>query len=204
MEAYPLVNQEAVTVAEVLIREFISRFGVPLILHFDQGQNFESAVSEMCKLLGVTKIRTTPLHPQSDGMVECFNRILEAQLSKFVEDHQQDLDLHLPLLLMAYRTAIYEATGYTPASLMLRRDLRLPFDLLFGRPRDETPTTTTTFSEELGKRPEQVQEFVYTNLKVATDRMKERYDSMAEDTPLEKGQPVWVYIPQLKKGISQN
>ena len=33
VEAYALVNQEAVTVAEVLIREFISRFGVPLILH---------------------------------------------------------------------------------------------------------------------------------------------------------------------------
>ena len=43
------VNQEAVTVAEVLIREFISRFEVPLILHSDQGRNFESAVSsEMC------------------------------------------------------------------------------------------------------------------------------------------------------------
>ena len=49
MEAYPLVSQEAVTVAEVLIPEFISIFEVPLILHSDQGQDFESAVSsEMC------------------------------------------------------------------------------------------------------------------------------------------------------------
>ena len=89
VEAYPLVNQEAVTVAGVLIREFISRFGVPLILHFDQGRNFESAVfSEMCKLPGVAKTRTTPLNPQSDGMVEHFNRTLEAQLSKYVKDHQ--------------------------------------------------------------------------------------------------------------------
>ena len=73
VEAYPLVNPEAVTVAEVLIREFIRRFGVSLILHFDQRRNFESAVfSEMCKLLRVTKTRTTPIHPQSDGMVERF------------------------------------------------------------------------------------------------------------------------------------
>ena len=135
-------------------------------------------------------------------MVECFNRTLEAQLSKFVEDHQQDWDLHLPLLLMAYRTAVREATGCTPACLMLGRDLRLPIDLVFGRPEDEMPNTTTIFSEELGKRPEQVHEFARANLKVATDRMKERYDSMAEDTPQEKGEPVWAYIPQRKKGIS--
>ena len=49
VEAYPLVNQEAVTGAELLIREFISIFEVPLILYSDQGRNFESAVSsEMC------------------------------------------------------------------------------------------------------------------------------------------------------------
>ena len=45
VEAYPLLNQEAVTVAEVLIPEFISIFEVPLILHSDQGWNFESTVS---------------------------------------------------------------------------------------------------------------------------------------------------------------
>ena len=86
-------DQEATTVAEILVREVVSRFGVPLTLHSDQGRNFESTVfSEMCRLLGVRKTRTTPLHPQSDddGMVERFNRTLEAQLSKFVDRNQRD------------------------------------------------------------------------------------------------------------------
>ena len=140
VEAYALPNQEATTVAEFLVKEFVARFGVPLMLHSDQGRNFESVVFlEMCALLGITKARTTPLHPQSDGMVERFNRTLEAQLSKFVEDH-------LPLLLMAYRTAIHESTGCTPASLMLGRDLRLPIDLLYGRP-DEEPSWKQGWSE---------------------------------------------------------
>ena len=70
-EAYPLPNQETVTVVEVLVTEFVCRFGVPLELHSDQGRNFESAVfAKMCNLLGIEKTRTTPLHPQSDGMVE--------------------------------------------------------------------------------------------------------------------------------------
>jgi len=86
VEAYPLPNQEAPTVAEVLVKEYVCRFGVPLLLHSDQGRNFESAVFQgMCQLLGIQKTRTTPYHPQSDGMVERFNRTLEAQLSKFAD-----------------------------------------------------------------------------------------------------------------------
>ena len=78
-------------VHHALITLSVSRFGVPLMLHSDQGRDFKSMVfSEMCGLLGIAKTRTTPLHPQLDGMVEHFNRTLQAQLSKFVEDHQCD------------------------------------------------------------------------------------------------------------------
>ena len=66
-EAYAIPNQEATTVARVLVEEFLARFSIPRQIHSDQGRNFESKVSqEMCKLLGMDKTRTTPLHPQSD------------------------------------------------------------------------------------------------------------------------------------------
>lgn len=78
-EAYALPNQETVTVANVLVSQFFSRFGVPGELHSDQGRNFESSVfQEVCTLLEIHKTRTTALHPQSDGMVERYNRTIEA------------------------------------------------------------------------------------------------------------------------------
>ena len=44
-----LPNQEATTVTEVLVKEFVARFGVPRELHSGQGCNFESSVfQEMC------------------------------------------------------------------------------------------------------------------------------------------------------------
>ena len=56
-EAYSLPNQEATIVAEVLVKEFVSRFGVPRELHSDQGCNFESSVfQEMCRLLGIRRL----------------------------------------------------------------------------------------------------------------------------------------------------
>ena len=83
-EAYALPNQEAKTVAKVLVDQFVSRFGAPAQLHSDQGRNFESQVfTEMCKVLRIEKTRTTPLHPQSDGMVERSSRTLEHRSSFF-------------------------------------------------------------------------------------------------------------------------
>ena len=56
VEGYALPNQEAVTVADVLVKEFVCRLGVPLFIHSDQGRNFESAVfGEMCRLLGINE-----------------------------------------------------------------------------------------------------------------------------------------------------
>lgn len=102
MEAYPLQDQKAETVAMVFVRQFISRFGVPLQLRSDQGGSFESVLfNDVCSLLGVDKTRTTALHPQSDGMVERFNRTLENQLAVVVEKHQQDWDDHVRLILLA-------------------------------------------------------------------------------------------------------
>ncbi|GFW59237.1 retrovirus-related Pol polyprotein from transposon 412 [Trichonephila clavipes] len=70
-EANPIPDQEASTVAEVLVQHWISRFRVPLQLHSDQGRNFDSAVCKrLCEILAIDKTRTTALHPQSDGMVE--------------------------------------------------------------------------------------------------------------------------------------
>ncbi|PIK39039.1 Retrovirus-related Pol polyprotein from transposon [Apostichopus japonicus] len=90
-EAFAIADMEAETVARVLVEEFICRFGVPEELHTDQGRQFESELFQhMCRLLDIHKTRTTPFHPQSDGMVERFNRTLEDMLSLVVSENQKD------------------------------------------------------------------------------------------------------------------
>ena len=173
VEAYPLENQRADVVAEVLVKEFISRFGVPMQMHSDQGRNFESAVfSGVCNLLGINKTRTTALHPESDGMMERFNRTLENQLAIFVEHHQKDWYGHVPLLMMSYRSAVHENTKQTPAKLMFGREVNLPLDLLFGKPPNEKVKSVDDYVEMLEKRLENVYEFARIRTRVANDRMK--------------------------------
>ena len=51
VEAYALADQEATTVARVFLNEFVSRNGVPCVLHTDQGANFESNLfKELCRI----------------------------------------------------------------------------------------------------------------------------------------------------------
>jgi len=105
----------ATTIAEKFVSEFVCRFGVPRQLHTDQGTNFESNVmAEVGKLLDIEKTRTTPLHPQSDGQVERYNRTLVEMLRGKLQDDQEHWDLQLPTCMMAYRSAIHESKGFTP------------------------------------------------------------------------------------------
>lgn len=67
-------------------------------------------------------------------MVERFNRTLEVGLAMFVNDNHSDWDKHIPLFLMAYRTAVHETTKVTPSQMMLGREMRVPIDLWIGRP----------------------------------------------------------------------
>lgn len=118
---------------EVLVNNWISRYGVPLELHSDQSQNFESAKFKgLCELMGSSK--TITVRPKSDGMVDRCSATLETNLRLFVNDHQTDWDWHILLFLLAFRTATHENTGRTLASVLYGRWLRLPADFLFGRP----------------------------------------------------------------------
>jgi hypothetical protein len=102
-EIYAIPNQEASAVAEALVTNFC-RFGVPRELHSDQGRNCESRViQEVLQRLGVSKTHTTPLHLQSDGMVERYTKTVEEHLRKVVALHQRDWDARLPTFLLAYR-----------------------------------------------------------------------------------------------------
>ena len=123
-EAIPLENLEAKTVARALIDNFITKFGVPLFIHTDQGASFESQLfQEMCQVLGIKKTRTTKARPQSDGMIERANRTILNMLSAFVSEHQKDWDEYVPLVMMAYRSSVHESTGTSACKMTFGHEI---------------------------------------------------------------------------------
>ncbi len=204
-EAYAVPDQSASTTAQRLVDEMFARFGVPDELHSDQGRNFESRLfSEVCQRLGVKKTRTTPLRPQSDGLVERFNRTLATQLAILTSQHQRDWDQHLPLVLWAYRTAVQESSQYTPAALMFGRELRTPVDLVFGSPPEPEIAggPELDYFRRLKERLSTVHQLAREALEDAGARQKRAYDNRAHGPILRPGDRVWVFCPQRKRGLS--
>ena len=69
VEAFPLQNTQATTVAQILVKEICFRYGPPQELLNNLGSNFISKlVQNTCKLLGIRRIYTTPYHPQTNGL----------------------------------------------------------------------------------------------------------------------------------------
>ena len=92
-EVFPTPDQSAVTIAQLLVSEIVSRHGVPQELLSDRSAVFLSKVlHEVYRLMGIHKVSTTAYHPQTDGLVERFHRTLTAMLSKTTQPGGSDWD----------------------------------------------------------------------------------------------------------------
>ena len=202
-EAFAIQNQEATTVAEKLVNEMFLRFSPPTQLHSDQGRQFESSVmSEVCKLLGIAKSRTTAYHPQCDGLVERHNRTLLAMLSTHTQEHPQSWDIHLPKLSFAYNSSEHASTGFSPFFLMFGREPRLPVDVMYGAAPTDFPSSSH-YASELRSLLASSYQRVRDNLKAAHQRQKELYDKRVHGQPFTVGEFVWLHNPHVPLGHSR-
>ena len=112
-------RKTALSVADAFFQHVVCRFGMLSVIHSDQGREFENKVmQELCFLCGAHKTRTTPYNPESDGLVEHFNRTLLMMLAMFAGENKDDWDDLLPVVMMAYRSSVHESTGFSPYRLM--------------------------------------------------------------------------------------
>ena len=190
--------------AKILVEEIVTRYGVPIYIHSDQGSQFESALfQEMCRLLGIRKTRTTPYHPKSDGMVERFNRTLVTMLSGYVNEHQSDWDVYIPYVMMAYRSARQETTGYTPNKLMFGRETATPLDIQYEMPSAIMRIPHNKWIWELQERMEEAHNILRRYVGTEMVRQKKCHDQKLSWEEFREGDSVYVYFPTKKVGLSK-
>ena len=104
-----------------------------------RGASLNQTSAEVCKILNIRKSRTTPYHPQCDGLIERFNRTLLDMLATTCKDHPFDWEDHIRKVCMAYNTSTQSTTGYTPFFLMFGSSV-VTFQCSPTRQIQETPS----------------------------------------------------------------
>ena len=128
--AIPLSNQTAQTTADALYQYWICQFGVPKRILSDQGTHFcNYLMAAITHILGCHHLKSTPYHPQTNGVIERFNSTFERQLAKLTSAYENEWDIHVHSVVFAYNTGIHATTGFSPFELLFGRKPMLPADL---------------------------------------------------------------------------
>ena len=192
VELFPMVNITAAEVAKKLMLVFY-RHGIPDTILSDQGSNYQSSLlSEVYELLDVHKVRTSPYHPQCDGITERFNRTIQSMLTSFIDENQANWCSLLPSLAFAYNTAVHSSTKTTPFELMYGRKPKVPLDLIFGQLNLNLHLDPESYASEVKNNLNKSFEIVIRNRDLAMDRNKVRHDRKVRAANFEVHDLVWV------------
>ena len=204
-EAIPLKTTDTHSVAEALLGIF-SRVGIPKEILSDQGSNFTSALmQELCKLLHVKKLKSTPYHPEANGLVERFNGTLKRMLTCFVQDEQLEWDTLLPYMLFAYREVPQDSTGFSPFELLYGRHVRGPLSIIRetweetdGKVRkDSVISYILKTRETLAK----MSDIAHKLESISKKRQKVYYDRKACTRTFQPGQKVSILLPTVSNKL---
>jgi len=177
VEAFPLRNKEAETVAKVSVEQVISRFGCPISILSDRGKEVDgNTMRAVCKLLNIDKMRTVAYQPSTNSAIERFHRTLNAMLGKVISEHQRDWDTYLPFVMAAYRASRHESTGYSPNYLVLGRENRAPIDIMLPPTIDGSTETYDGYVEKMREKQLEAYKTVSEHIGQAAERNKKYYD----------------------------
>jgi transposase InsO family protein len=99
-EARVVKDCSAATATNFIFDDIITRFGCPKVLMSDQGTHFiNKTVEALTEEFTVHHQKSTPYHPQENGMVEAFNKVLKIALTKICSVNKDDWDLRVPAVL---------------------------------------------------------------------------------------------------------
>lgn len=202
VELMPMRNQEASTIARLLVDRVFCVHGCPLQILTDQGANFQSNLfQELCKIMAIDKIRTSPYKPSTNGNIERFHGTMHSMIAKLVSENHRDWDEKLPTVAFAYRTSVQESTHFTPYFLMYGREARIPSDLIYGPPPDTgSSTKLSDFVQDHQDTFRQAYQLTRQHLGLAAHRRRRQYDLRTRPQEFQVGSWVWVFVPRKRVG----
>lgn len=205
VEAVPIPNQTAQTVAKALVTQIIGKYGNPEQLISDRGGSFVcKLLKEVCLLLKINHTCTLAYSPSSNGAVERSHRTMWDILSHYVNKSQDDWDEHVPYMLMAMRSAISSSTGESPHFLLYGYDLDLPFDCIIKPTKSNKNLDPKGYAAEVKRRLNEAILVAREHMRKTADRQERQYNKNSEPISLAVGDKVFLANPAINpKGTAK-
>src|SRR5215216_3369751 len=127
-EAKAMKEATAENVVKFIYEGIICRHGCPKIILSDRGTHFKNKLVEgLCEKFEIKHKLSSPYHPQTNGLVERFNRTLCESLAK-VSEKENQWDEHVEQVLFGYWTTTHRTAKRIPFYLTYGREAQLPID----------------------------------------------------------------------------
>ena len=149
---------------------------------------------EVCRVM---KVNTSAYHPQSDGLVERFNRTLIDMMSKSVTPGVCEWDEKIPYVLFAYRATTQSSTGESPFRLLYGRDPQLPTETTLSPTLPRAQIALDDYMTNLTREMSAAWKLAQEQVQKAQKRQKLQHNKRATTSQFER---VFLYVPGLKAG----
>ena len=158
--------------AQFIYEQIICQHGCPQIILSDQRTHFNNnVVKRLMEKFKINHLLSTPYHPQTNGLVERFNRTLCELLSR-LSLKNNDWDLYIAPTLFAYRTTKHSTTKIELFFLVYRRSARL----LMDSDQSPDPSATNDRLVDLIEELPQVRRKAKNQVAQAQVKQKDHYD----------------------------
>ena len=196
MEAIPMKNQEATTIAEALRYGWFHRYGFPLALLSDQCPNVDGTIiREICAEYGIQKLHSSAYHPEGDGEAERTIQTFKQCMRCLLEERgitSTDWPKLTQEITFICNSQVNASTRCTPQEIMYGERLRRKIDAIIPSTEHACFEDPVSYCEAATPRNLELQERVAKNIEVAQDKMKTAYDKKTKPSNIQSGD--WVLV----------
>ena len=183
--AYPTANQDAKTIAKILINIMTKHAYLPTTLISDKGTAFTShVIKEVAGVLGVNLKHATTKHAQTIGLLERSHASIKKALKIETGERRSLWHKYINIAVLNYNTSYHTSIGCEPSLVFHGRIPYNILDLKLGIRPQQQPIPTLQIAQDILEQTEMIYQDVRKNTMQAYIKYKAYYDKKANASKL--------------------
>ena len=195
--SYPTSNQDAKTIAKVIITIMTKHAYLPTTLISHKGTSFMShVIKEVAGVLGITLKHATTEHNQAIGLLERSHASIKQALKIETGERGSLWHKYINIAVLNYNTSYRTSIGCEPSRVFHGRIPYNVLDIKLGIRPHQQPIPTSQIAQEVLEQIEMIHQDVRKNNMQAYIKYKAYYDKKANASKLKEADYVYNLQPK--------